>query len=294
MSDRMSICAVAPASTANLGPAFDSAAAALDLWNELVVEDADGGPHVEIEGEGSAELPRDGSHLALRAFSLFAPVDGYSFSFVNRIPLERGLGSSAAAIALGLVAGSAVAGKSLSPAELLNAGLGLEGHADNLAAALFGGVCFSWQSNGHVSAARIAADLPLSSILLVPVARTNTAESRSSLPATVRHEDAAANAGFAALLGAAVASGDAGLLAAAFHDRLHEQYRLGSTPLFELLQSNEPAGIAGVTISGSGPSVVVWAAHERAVEVAAELERTLPDNTRVLPLRVAQEGARLA
>ncbi len=90
----------APASTANLGPGFDCAAAALELWNELdVTRRGNGGPWVEIEGEGADELPRDGQHLTLRAFSLFAPAEEYRFRFVNRIPLERGLGSSAAAIA---------------------------------------------------------------------------------------------------------------------------------------------------------------------------------------------------
>jgi homoserine kinase len=290
----MSVRVIAPASTANLGPAFDSAAAALDLWNELVVEEAANGPAVEIEGEGSAELPRDESHLALRAFALFAPVDRYRFSFVNRIPLERGLGSSAAAIALGLVAGSAVAGKEVSAEELLTLGLTLEEHADNLAAALFGGVCVVWRSNGHVRAARIATDLPLASILAVPVDRTNTTASRNGLPLTITHEDAAANAGFAAMLGAAIAAGDAGLLGDAFHDRLHEQYRVDGTPLLKLLRTNAPDGTAGVTLSGSGPSVVVWATQERAADVATELERSLPPDTRVLPLRVAHEGARLA
>ena len=290
----MSVRVIAPASTANLGPAFDSAAAALDLWNELVVEEAPNGPVVEIEGEGSAELPRDESHLALRAFALFAPVDRHRFSFVNRIPLERGLGSSAAAIALGLLAGSAVAGQEVSTEELLSLGLTLEEHADNLAATLFGGVCVVWHSNGHVRAARIAADLPLASILAVPAGRTNTAASRNGLPLTITHKDAAANAGFAAMLGAAIASGDAGLLGDAFHDRLHEQYRIDGTPLLKLLRSNAPDGTVGVTLSGSGPSVVVWAAQERAADVATELERSLPPDTRVLPLRVAQEGARLA
>jgi homoserine kinase len=291
----MSVRVVAPASTANLGPAFDCAAAALDLWNELVVEETIGTrPAVEIEGEGSTELPRDGSHLTLRAFALFAPVEHYRFSFVNRIPLERGLGASAAAIALGLVAGSAVAGNEVPIGELLNLGMQYEGHADNLAAALFGGVCVAWRSNGQVRAARIATGLPLASILAIPLARTNTADSRGSLPATVSHADAAATAGYAALLGAAIASGDAGLLRDAFHDRLHEQYRVDAAPLLQLLQTSAPDGVVGLTLSGSGPSVVVWAAHERAADVAAELERILPADTRVLALRVAQEGARLA
>ena len=111
----MTVHALAPASTANLGPAFDCAAAALELWNELVVEESDGGG-VEIEGEGAAELPRDAAiSRSGRSRSSRRP-SGYRFRFVNRIPLERGLGSSAAAIALGLVAGSAVAGSTPIPA----------------------------------------------------------------------------------------------------------------------------------------------------------------------------------
>ena len=284
---------IAPASTANLGPAFDSAAAALDLWNEVVVEETSSAFAVEIDGEGADELPRDESHLSLRAFALFAPVSGYRFSFVNRIPLERGLGSSAAAIALGVVAGSSVAGADATPTQLLATAVKLEGHADNLAAALFGGVCISWRANGQVRAARIASDVPLALLLAVPAGRTNTAQSRGDLPATVAHQDAAANAAYAALLGAAIASGDAGLLRDALHDRLHEQYRMDAAPLLRVLQSSPPDGAVGVTLSGSGPSVVVWAAPERSDDVAAELRHSLPDDTRVLHLRVAQEGARL-
>ena len=194
----------------------------------------------------------------------------------------------------GLVAGRAVAGKDRPTDELLRLGLQFEGHADNLAATLFGGVCVAWRSNGHVRAARIAAGLPLASILAVPAARMNTASSRDGLPLTVSHEDAAANAGFAALLGAAIVSGDAGLLGDALHDRLHEQYRVEESPLLELLRSQMPDGATGITLSGSGPSVVVWAAPDRAADVATELEQSLPDDTRVLSLRVAQEGARLA
>src|SRR5262245_40146537 len=125
----------APATTANLGSGFDCAAAALDLWNELHVEPAAAGkPLVSVEGGGADEVPRTDAHLALRAFSLVAPLDGRRFRFVNRIPLERGLGSSAATIAAGLVAGAAVSGRPPSPDELLELGLPLEGHADNLGA----------------------------------------------------------------------------------------------------------------------------------------------------------------
>ena len=283
---------VAPASTANLGPGFDAAAAALDLWNELTFE---AGPFaVEVEGEGADELPRDETHLALRAFSLFASPKTYRFRFVNRIPLERGLGSSAAAIAVGLHAGAVAAGRSLPPNELLVLGAELEGHADNLAAVLYGGVCLAWRRDGKPHAQRIATDMPVAAVLAVPGSRTSTASSRNGLPHTVKHADAAANAGAAALLGAAIVAGDAELLRDAFNDRLHEPYRLDSAPLLRNLRAHAPAGAVGVTLSGSGPSVVVWADKRRVAEVAAALEHSLPDDTRVLPLGVTPEGAHTA
>lgn len=288
----MTVRVVAPASTANLGPGFDAAAAALELWNEVVVEEGNGG--VEIEGEGVDELPRDATHLTLRAFAIFAPVDGYRFSFVNRIPLERGLGSSAAAIAMGLVAGAAVTGRVASPGELLTLGVPIEGHADNLAAALYGGVCIAMKRQGSIHAHRIAADMPVAAILAVPSTRTSTAASRNGLPEKVTHADAAHNAASAAMLGAAIASNDVELLRDAFDDRLHEQYRIGNAPLLQALRTHAPDGTVGVTLSGSGPSVVVWAENARAADVAVELEKSLPDDTMVLPLRVAQEGARTA
>ena len=284
------IHAFAPASTANLGPGFDSAAAALDLWNELDVESADEF-EVEISGEGSDELPRDTTHLALRVFSLFAPVAGFRFRFVNRIPLERGLGSSAAAIGLGLVAGAAAAGADADPAELLVQGARFEGHIDNLAAVLYGGACVSWTHNAGPRAARIAADLPLAPVLVIPAVRMNTARSRSDLPFTVSHHDAAVTVASATMLGAAIAGGNATLLRDAFHDRLHEQYRSSQAPLLEALREDLPDGASGVTLSGSGPSVVVWAEPDHVDAVVAALEQSVPSSATVLPLRVAQAGA---
>jgi len=280
---------VAPASTANLGPGFDAAAAALDLWNEVTVEE--GSFAVDVEGEGADEVPHDASHLALRAFALIAPYELYRFRFVNRIPFECGLGSSAAAIALGLVAAAAAANRRASPAELLALGERLEGHADNLAAALHGGVCLAWQRNGTPRAQRIAADMPASPVVAVPGARTSTAQSRNGLPFTIKHDDAAVNAGAAALLGAAIVAGDAELLRDALHDRLHEPYRANGAPLLRELQANAPEGTVGVTLSGSGPSVVVWADKRRAGDVADALRHSLSADTQVLPLAVTERGA---
>jgi len=284
----------APASTANLGPGFDCAAAALDLWNELHVEE--GEHEVAVEGEGAGEVPTDATHLALRAFALAAPVENYRFRFVNRIPLERGLGSSAATIAAGLVAGATLGRWQPDPDRLLELALPLEGHADNLAAALRGGVCLIWRNGAGPHAARIAADLPLAPIVVAPTARTNTLASRGRLPETLTHADAAEAAAQAALLGAAAAAGDAKLLADAFHDRLHEPFRLGDAPILAELRRDPVPGQLGVTLSGSGPSVVVWA-EKAAVDkgsdpltVATELRRRFPDAA-VMPLRIATHGA---
>jgi homoserine kinase len=147
---------------------------------------------------------------------------------------------------------------------------------------------------GAIHAHRLAGDMPVAAILAVPASRTSTAASRNGLPEKVTHADAAHNAASAAMLGAAIASGDVALLRDAFDDRLHEQYRIGNAPLLRALRDHAPEGTIGVTLSGSGPSVVVWAENARAADVALELKNSLPDDTMVLPLRVAQEGARTA
>jgi homoserine kinase len=263
----------APATTANLGPGFDCAAVALDLWNE-----------VEVTPGGS---PPDPGHLAVRAFALLAPPEAHGFAFTDRIPRERGLGSSAATVALGLVAGALAAGREPDPEELLALGTPLEGHADNLAAALAGGVCLTWE--GRI--ARIADDVPATPIAVVPEGRVSTREARAALPAQVPHADAAHTAGRAALLGAALAAGSPALFAAATgDDRLHEPYRAANAPLLEEIRRGLPSAAIGATLSGSGPTVIVWAERERADECSAELAERFPD-AEVLPLAVSAAGA---
>ena len=265
----------APATSANLGPGFDCAAVALDLWNELEVADGAG---VLVEGEGAGELPANETNLAVRAYRLIASPAGKRFRFTNRIPLERGLGSSAAAIALGLAA----AAPDGDPEALLALGLTLEGHADNLAAALRGGVCLTW--DGRI--AKVADDLPLAPVAVVPPERTSTETSRNTLPDTVSHRDAAHTAGRAALLGAAMASGDAELFRAALTDRLHEPFR--PSPILDAVREEPPAGASASTLSGSGPTVIVWANAPEAC--AAELASRFPE-CRVLRLSVTRHGA---
>ena len=269
----MRVAARAPATSANVGPGFDCVGMALDLWNELEVTDEEGDPP-------------DRKHLGVHAFGLVAATDGLFFRFTSPIPRARGLGSSAAVIALGLVAGCRVAGREPDAEELLELGGPLEGHEDNLAACLAGGVCLTWE--GRI--ARIADRAPATPIALVPESKVETAAARASLPGTVTHGDAAFTAGRAALLGAAFAAGDPELFAAALADRLHEPYRAAGTPLLAELRADPPPGALGTTISGSGPTVIVWAPDEDAQACAAHLAVRFPD-AHAFPLAVAREGA---
>jgi homoserine kinase len=265
----MSVHVRAPASTANVGPGFDCAAVALDLWNEL-----------EVGEEGDEPDPQ---HLGVRAFSLLAAPARLRFRFTDRIPRERGLGSSAATVALGLVAACAVNGGDPDPERLLALGTELEGHPDNLAAALAGGATLTWDSR----IARVADDVPATPIALIPDHRVNTLKSRSALPAAVPHHDAAFTAARAALLGSALASGSAELFAAALADRLHEPYR---SPFLEQVRAGLTDHALGATLSGSGPTVIVWARREAAAACEDELREAHPGLT-VLRLAVTPRGA---
>jgi homoserine kinase len=257
----------APATTANLGAGFDVAGAALDLWNELELTEGSGG---------------DEAHLGVRAFSVYASPAQWSFDWTSAIPRERGLGSSGATVALGLVAGAWAADAEPGIEELLEAGLPLEGHPDNLAPALAGGVCLTW--DGRI--ARVADDLPAMPIALIPQARVSTADSRRTLPDSVPHADATFTVARAALLGASIASGDAHLFAASHDDRLHEPYRAATAPLLAEVRADLPDGALGATLSGSGPTVIVWAERD----ISEELRARYPEHE-VMRLRVVEQGA---
>jgi homoserine kinase len=261
----------APATSANIGPGFDCLAVAFDLWNELVVED---------DAEAS---PSDPGHLAIAAFTRLASPERRRFTFVERIPRTSGLGSSAATIALGLVAGALAAGGDLRPESLLAEGLPLEGHPDNLAAALVGGACLTWA--GRIE--RLADSTPASAIALVSAAQVETRSSRAALPHEVSHADAAFTAARAALLGAALASGSTELFAAALEDRLHEPYR---SPFLGEVRAHLPDGALGATLSGSGPTVIVWTLPQVEDSCARALATRYP-SLDVVPMPISPTGA---
>jgi homoserine kinase len=261
----------APATTANLGSGFDCAAVALDLWNELVVT------------PDAKSRPADTHHVGIGAFARIAPVDGLRFDFTYRIPRSSGLGSSASLIALGVVAGSIAAGREPDAEALLAEGLPLEGHPDNLAAALFGGACLTW--DGRIE--RIADSVPAEPIALRPDEQVATEHSRTLLPISVPHEDAAFSTGRAALLGAALASGSEKLFAAALDDRLHEPYR---SAFLADVRADLPDTALGATLSGSGPTVIVWARRGSGEDCLDELRRRWPEVEATL-LRISSRGA---
>ena len=277
----------APASSANVGPGFDCVGIALELWNELEISPGSG---VAVHGEGADEVPADARHLGLRAFATLAPLAGHRFEFHNRIPFERGLGSSAATIALGLVAAAAVAALKAPPDQLLQNGLQFEDHPDNLAPALLGGACLAWHGLEGCAARRISDGMPLAPVVVIPPGRVATAEARSALPGRVPFADAAHTAGRAAMLGAAIGRGDAELLAAALDDRLHEPYRAALSSHFDAVRSDLPTGARAATISGSGPTTIVWTEPELSDACCAELAARFPE-ARVLVPGVSARGA---
>ncbi len=284
-----------PATSANLGPGFDSAGLALTLYDDVTVAVTDGGLSVEVQGEGAHDLPRDEQHLLVQSLRtvfdrLGGQPAGLAVTCTNRIPQARGLGSSSAAICAALVAARAlVPGAELSDDDLLALATELEGHPDNVAACLRGGATFAWtEDDGAVGVVRVEPSAGLSPVAFVPTDRASTKAVRGLLPASVPFGDAAANAGRAALLPLALTTAPE-LLLAATRDRLHQQYRAPAMPASAALVDALRAGGTAAIVSGAGPTVLalVGSADVDAAVAAA------PDGWEVLPLRVDTAGARV-
>lgn len=255
-----------PATSANLGPGFDCLGLALDLHDELTGEVTEAGLSIEIEGEGEHTLPRDQRHLVVRSMrtafvALGLEPPGLRLRFRNRIPHARGLGSSSAAIVGGLALARALAGPDgpgLDDASMLRLANELEGHPDNVAPALRGGFVISGQAGGEVWAVRSPITPEIHPVVFVPPDPVSTELARGLLPAQVDHAAAAADAGRAALLVAALAGADADLVRAT-EDFLHQDFRAPAMPASHaLVQRLRALGLAAV-ISGAGPTVMVLA-----------------------------------
>ena len=288
MRERMRVSA--PASSANLGPGFDCLAVALDLRNEIELRREDGeGLRVVVEGEGAETASTGPDNLFVRSFAAAGgPAQGLEVRMRNRVPFARGLGSSAATIAAGVAAGLAWSGGDADPLELA---ADIEGHPDNVAAALAGGVTLAWRTAVGPHSLRLAA-CPVEFVAVVPEYELSTEEARAAIPPQVPHYEAAHTAGRAALLVAALDAGRTDLIADALDDRLHEPYRASLVPLLAEVRgriADLPA--LGATLSGAGPTVLVWCEPGLGATVAAGLggiQRAAP-----VQLAVAADGARI-
>jgi homoserine kinase len=260
-----------PATSANLGPGFDALGLALELRDLVRARREPAGVvTVHVSGEGESTVPRDESHLVVRAAhatwdAMGEPRSGLTLWCTNVVPHGRGLGSSAAAAVAGVLAARALAGAPDDPAAALAVATALEGHPDNAAAALLGGLTIAWTPDDPPStprAVRIEPSPDLRAIVLVPDVELSTETARGLLPATVPHVDAAYTAGRAALLVEAV-SRRPDLLLEATEDRLHQTYRAPAMPATaELVALLRARGWAAV-VSGAGPTVLVLSARDR-------------------------------
>jgi homoserine kinase len=278
-----------PATSANLGPGFDSFGIAWRLHDDVTAELTSGASTVAVDGEGAGDVPLDEANLVLHALRraldhASAPQPAIALRCRNRIPQGRGLGSSAAAIVAGIRLAEGLLGTDLGPEQRLALATDLEGHPDNVAACLAGGVVLSWSDACGVHALRLSPHPDLVGTVFVSPGALSTQAARGLLPDAVPHRDAAFNAGRAALLTAALTRFP-DLLLTATEDRLHQQYRAPAMPASDaLVRRLRSDGRAAVT-SGAGPTVLVL--HERQAAIA----EPTPDGWRRQTLEPDLDGA---
>ena len=287
-----------PASSANLGPGYDAMAAAMALHLELEVEET---------GEysfdpGGLAVPTGRDNLLVRAFESLHTADGIAFRLRSEIPLARGLGSSAAAIVAGLYAADHLFELALGREEMLARATALEGHPDNVAAAIYGGMVVCGSDGGAGEPGGASASVPfaarfdppegLEGIVVIPAEEVSTELAREAIPSAVPLADAVANVSAAALLVLGLRSADLDLVSRGLADRLHQPRRRPLYPRsMEIVDSARELGALGATISGAGPTVLVWTTWQDAGGVTAALRERAAGWAEVRRLPFTPQGA---
>jgi homoserine kinase len=269
-----------PATSANLGPGFDTAGLALALYDDVVVRIADSGLVVDVAGEGSDDLPRDKRHLVVKALratfdALGGQPRGLEIVCANRIPQSRGLGSSSAAICAAVLAARALVlggEDTLDDDAALDLATRLEGHPDNVAACLRGGLTFAWMTGATARVARVDVHPDVAPVAFIPSSRASTKKVRGMLPEAVPHADAAANSARTALLTLAMTRSPE-LLLDATEDYLHQSYRASAMPRTAALVAQLRADGVPAVVSGAGPTVLALATRATVEAVAARHPR---------------------
>ena len=290
----------APATTANLGPGFDTLGLALDLWNETTISSADEFS-VKVDGEGAGRLSGGKYNLIVRAAQKLVdhvgkPLPTFHAESVNQIPLSSGLGSSAAAIVTGLLAGNALLESPLSKEDLLNIAAKMEGHADNVAPALMGGLVISTIENGKVIARQIPVQMDVHVTVALPDHYLPTKQARAALPRKVSMKSAVHNISRTVLVAEAFRSGDLSLLGEAMTDKLHQPYRLKLIPgAKNAMEVAKEAGAAAVALSGAGPSMVAFSSKAEST-IGESMKRAFEKaklEARIFHLGVSSQGAEI-
>jgi len=285
MAENSTITVRVPATTANLGPGFDCLGMALDMWNEVSFHPGGEGIHVHIEGEGADKLPHNRNNLILQAAARLYEISEVSFpsslemNCRNAIPTSSGLGSSASAVIAGLVGAKKLLNSPISDLDLLALAAEFEGHADNVAACLLGGLVVAVKAESGWIAEKVPMQ-PLKAVVVLPDIALSTRQARAVLPESINRKDAIANVGRAALLVQALRDGRKDLLVTAMQDCLHQPYRLKLMPgAQEALQAAHKAGAYGAALSGAGPSLIAFA-DERLDEVSNAMQQAF-NNTNI-------------
>lgn len=268
-----------PASSANLGPGFDCLGLALDLFNLVEIAKADDFS-IEIEGEGAGSLSLEiNNNLFFKAFFAYfhqinkKPVP-VRVKLINNIPLARGLGSSAATIVAGLVAACYLAKQKLNKEELFNLAVTLEGHADNVAAALFGGLVLTYQNNKGYVVKNLSFNSKIGTVVIIPEQKLKTKQARQVLPKQISLKEAVFNLSRIVLLITALAEADFKLLSQAVEDKIHQPYRFHLIDGYKAIEKiAQKIGLPALVISGAGPSLLAFCAKPERQRFKEKLEQ---------------------
>lgn len=285
-----------PATSGNLGPGFDTIGMAFELYNYISFDIIPTGLEIEIFGEGANEICRGEDNKVFQAAAKvfervhFQP-SGLRITLENNIPITRGLGSSASIIVGGMVAANEISGKHLSDDEILKMAVDMEGHPDNVAPALFGGVTAAVTGIHHVDYIKIVPPESLHAIVAIPDFHLSTKMARQVIPTMVDRSDAVFNISRTSLMIGALLKGDLALFGRMMEDRLHQPYRMSLIPgMRDVFLKAKEAGALSVAISGAGPTLIAFVAGdgkkvEEAMteaftrhEIACRTLDLLPDN----------------
>jgi homoserine kinase len=277
-----------PASSANLGPGYDVLAAALAMHLELEVEEV-GNFSVEADG---LSVPLDRSNLCVRAFESLRPADGIAFRIRSEIPLAAGLGSSAAAIVAGLLAADHLYELAQEPEDILLRAAEIEGHPDNVAAALYGGFVLCANVDGTLTATKLDPPQGVEAVVVIPHEQIPTEEARKAIPDEIPLQDAVANISAASELVLGIQRSDLTLIGRGLSDRLHQPHRAHLYPRsMKIVQEAPRMGAIGASISGAGPTVLVWTFWQSTGGVMKELNERVGDWAEVKRVPFSPMGA---